>query len=86
MSDRTSNKIAFRIAEMAFKCAVDGEYDTAAELLSAAGSVALRDPLKHHPHKPDWMYVLAEAADRMRQEQLAQDTREKIVIAAKAQT
>mgnify|MGYP001430034120 CR=1 FL=1 len=85
MSERTSNKVAFHIAEMAFKCAYDGEYDTAAVLFSAAATVSLRDPLKHHPHKPDWMYVFTEAADRMRQEQLAQGTREKLVPRAKEQ-
>jgi hypothetical protein len=75
MSERTSNREAFRIAELAFKCAVDGEYDTAAELFQAAGSLALNDPLAHYPYKPQWMYVLAEAADRMRQETAAQDAR-----------
>lgn len=83
MSERTSNKVAFHIAEMAFKCAYDGEYDTAAVLFSAAATVSLRDPLKHHPLKPDWMFVFAEVADRMRQEQAAQETRDKLVAPKK---
>ncbi len=78
MSAGNDNQQLFIFLEEAFAEAAKGNFETAANLLNAAGSLDAPDLMQHTPHMSQWGSLTSHLAQRMRYEQSAQEVRDKV--------